>query len=546
MQLLAQPDTSTPTNERGEGSSIDATAVIAQLCKVYRVPFDALLLHQQFPLPHRVDAVVPALRQLGFQAGLVQCSAAQLRGRQMPIVACLVSGQFALVLEVTGTSVKLLTSAGETHTETAQAFAESFSGTAISVLPAAKAPADPDAAGQKQGFGFRWFVPELLKHKQVWRQVLMASLFLQLVSLAFPLVTQAVVDKVVVHRTQSTLIVLGIAMAIFVVFSALLGWVRQYLVLHTGNRVDAVLGASVFAHLLKLPVNYFERRPTGVIAARMHGIETIREFVSSAAVTLLLDVPFLAIGVAVMFFYSLTLTCIVLGILSAIGVMSFLVAPVLQRRMNEQFLLSARNQAFLTEHIAGHETVKSLQMEPMLNTRYGGYLASYLATGFATRQIGNTYNTLANALEQLMTVLVLIVGAWLVMNPAPGASVFTIGMLVAFQMFAGRISQPMLRLVGLWQQFQQASLAVQRLGDLMNAPPEPYALVPSRLAQSTGRIEFQDVGFRYGESLPWLYRGVQLAVEPGRVIAMMGPSGSGKSTLAKLLQGFYRVDEGAI
>ena len=334
-------------------------------------------------------------------------------------------------------------------------------------------------------------------------------------------------------------------MGIFVVFTSVLSWVRQYLVLHTGNRVDAVLGASVFQHLFRLPVGYFERRPTGVIAARLQGVETIRDFIASAAVSLVLDVPFLLIAVAVMFFYSVTLTLIVLAILALVGILSFLVAPLLQTRLNQQFLLGARNQAFITEHVAGHETVKSLQMEPLLNARWGDYLATYLQSGFATRQIGNTYNTVANALEQLMTVLVLMVGAWIVMSPTPGAT-FTIGMLVAFQMFAARLSQPLLRLVGLFQQFQQASLAVDRLGDLMNAPPEPYSLVPTRRAEHAGRIEFRDLGFRYGEELPWLYRGVNLQVEPGRAITIMGPSGSGKSTLAKLLQGFYRATEGAI
>ncbi|AEG93877.1 candidate ABC type bacteriocin/lantibiotic exporters, ATP-binding and permease domains [Ramlibacter tataouinensis TTB310] len=461
-------------------------------------------------------------------------------------MALMVSGEFVLVLKAGTEGVQLWNGGGEQKTWAEGEFGEFFAEYIVQAAPAVRAPADTDAASMRQGFGFRWFVPELLKHKAVWRQVLVASLFLQLLSLAFPLITQAVVDKVVVHRTQSTLVVLGIAMGIFVFFTAILGWIRQYLVLHTGNRVDAVLGASVFEHLFKLPLRYFEKRPTGVIAARMNGIETIREFISSAAVTLVLDVPFLLIALAVMFFYSVPLTLIVLGILGVIGLMSILVAPVFQRRMNEQFMLGARNQAFLTEHVAGHETVKSLQMEPLLNARYGGYLAAYLQSGFATRQIGNTYNTVASALEQLMTVLVLMAGAWIVMNPTPGGTAFTIGMLVAFQMFAGRISQPMLRLVGLWQQFQQASLAVQRLGDLMNAPVEPYSLLPARQGDATGKIELEGVGFRYGDELPWLYRNVHLQIEPGRAIAIMGPSGSGKSTLAKLLQGFYRATEGAV
>jgi subfamily B ATP-binding cassette protein HlyB/CyaB len=508
----------------------DASAVLALLCSDNGVPFDAELLRQQFPPPHRLDSVVPALRQLGFEAELVQGPLTAAGRTRPPFIACLRTGGFAL-----------LTSVAQV-----EALGDSYAGIGVAVRRHAPQPADPDAVSTRRSFGFGWFVPELLKHRRVWWHVLLASLFLQLLSLAFPLVTQAVVDKVVVHRTQSTLVVLGVAMGIFVVFSALLGWVRQYLVLHTGNRVDAVLGATVFAHLIRLPERYFERRPTGVIAARMHGIETIREFISSAAVTLVLDVPFLAIGLAVMFTYSVMLSLVVLAILGVITAMSLLVAPAFQRRMNDQFLLGARNQAFITEHVAGHETVKSLQMEPQLDRRYGAYLAAYLQSGFATRQVANTYNTVANALEQLMTVLILMLGAWTVMHPQPDEAAFTIGMLVAFQMFAGRISQPVLRIVGLWQQFQQASLAVARLGDLMDAPAEPHSLVPSRSDARRGQIEFVDVGFRYGEDLPWLYRGVRLTIEPGRAIAVMGPSGSGKSTLAKLLQGFYRAGEGSI
>jgi subfamily B ATP-binding cassette protein HlyB/CyaB len=188
------------------------------------------------------------------------------------------------------------------------------------------------------------------------------------------------------------------------------------------------------------------------------------------------------------------------------------------------------------------ETVKSLQLEPQLRDRYGEYLAEYLRSGFDVRQIANTYNVLANAIEQLLTLLILIGGAWLVMH----GDQFTIGMLVAFQMFASRVSQPMLRLVGLWQQFQQAQLSIDRLGDVMNAPAEPYSLQPRGLGQHEGLIEVEDLAFRYGPGLPLLYERFNLAIKPGQVVVLMGPSGSGKSTLAKLLQGFYRPESGRI
>jgi subfamily B ATP-binding cassette protein HlyB/CyaB len=222
--------------------------------------------------------------------------------------------------------------------------------------------------------------------------------------------------------------------------------------------------------------------------------------------------------------------------------MSLLIAPIFQERLNQQFLLGARNQAFVTEYISGMETVKSLQMEPQLIAKYGDYLKTYLDAGFRTKQLGNTYNVIANALEQVMTTGILLLGAWTVMiDPA-----FSIGMLVAFQMFAGRVSQPILRMVGLWQQFQQSQIAIKRLADIMNAPIEPYSVVPQGQFGGAGKIEFREVSFRYNEELPFLYQGLSLTIEPGKCVALMGPSGSGKSTLAKLLQGFYLPTGGQI
>lgn len=420
-------------------------------------------------------------------------------------------------------------------------------GTAWLFAPEVAAANDEDAAqAGTNAFGFRWFVPELLRHKKVWRDVLLASLALQIIALATPLFTQAIIDKVVVHRTQSTLITIGIAMGLFLVLSGLMSWARQYLVLHTGNRVDAVLGAAVWDHLLKLPLRYFEHRPTGVVAARLHAVETIREFVSGAAISLVLDLPFLLICLAVMLYYSVALTALAVGVLAVIAVASFIMAPIFQKQLNDQFLLGARNQAFVTEHIAGFETVKTLQMEPQLRHRYSGYLATLLASAFRTKQIANTYNTFSTTMEQFMTLGILVMGAYMVMNPEPGAAPFTVGMLVAFQMFAGKLSQPVLRIVGLWTQFQQASLSVQRLGDLMNVPVEPYSLVPLRQNDGPGEIEIFDLGFRYSDKHPLLYSHLNLRIRPGQTLAIMGPSGSGKSTLAKLLLGFYQPTEGGI
>ncbi|MBL8302650.1 MAG: peptidase domain-containing ABC transporter, partial [Ideonella sp.] len=402
-------------------------------------------------------------------------------------------------------------------------------------------PDDPDAP-RASSFGWPWFAQALLKHRRIWRDVLLASLVIQLLALAVPLATQVVVDKVVVHRTQSTLVAIGVGLVIMVLFSSVLTWLRQYLVLHTGNRVDAVLAGTVFARLIRLPIRFFEHRATGVLTARLQGVEQVREFIAGAAVTLALDLPFIAVFIAIMFWYSLPLTLIVLASLGLIVALSVAVVPRFRQLLDAQFLIGARNQAFVTEHLAGIETVKGVQMEVPLQARYEDQLAESLGATLRTRQLGNSFQVAAGAIEQLQTLAILCVGAWLVMTGKD----FSIGMLVAFQMFASRLSQPVMRGVGLWQQFQQTRIAVRRLADIMDVPTERHSLRPSREPVRQGSLRIEQLGFRHGEQRPWLFRGLDMELKAGSAIAVMGPSGCGKSTLAKLMLGMYAPSEGRI
>jgi subfamily B ATP-binding cassette protein HlyB/CyaB len=526
--------------------------LVGSLCGLHQVAFDARLFRQHFPGPHGIDSLAPVLAHYGLDATLLP--AAQIDRCNGAVGVAVVGGappQPVLVLAVTGCRVTYYRCGSLQPTvQSREAFVSALAAPLLLVARAPAEPADPDALAERPKFGFRWFVPETLKHRRLWQGVLAASLAIQLLALGTPLVTQTIIDKVVVHRTESTLIALGTGLAVFLVFSSALSWLRQYLLLHTGMRIDAVLGSTVFRHLVELPPRYFQMRPTGVIAARLQGVEQIREFVSSAAIALALDLPFLSVAFVIMSIYSPVLTGIAAAFLGAIVVASLAVAPVLQSRLNREFLLGARSQAFVTEYVAGMETVKSLQMEPQLAQRYGEFLAAQLQAGFATRQAGNTYQVLAQTLEQAMTVAILIVGAWIVMQPAAGDAAFTVGMLVAFQMFAGRLSQPLMRLVGLWQQFQQARLAVRRLGDLMDVPAEPYSLRPVRAAPGAdpGRplIAIDRLAFRHAQDRPLLYEELSVEVRAGECVALRGPSGCGKSTLAKLLQGFYLPTRGTI
>jgi subfamily B ATP-binding cassette protein HlyB/CyaB len=586
MQDVIREDIS---NAAGHISTQAALWLLSSLAGFYRQPFDAELVSKKFTPPFDLPTLIEALEALDLKTGLVNWPQQDWQSVPLPAVVFLMPEPAPISLgKINGKDQVAANTktADETATHTSQAVATPLLLTPALIVKhadhnlawvspgqtkpefllaeAARAQCLPimlvvsqaepplketsnqaaDLDTEKKPFGFSWFLPELLRHKHLWRDILLASLAIQLVGLTTPLFTQVIIDKVIAHQSQSTLIVLGVALLVFMLFTSIMSWLRQYLVLHTGSRIDAVLGEKVMRHLLRLPLPYFEQRPTGTLVARLHGVETLREFVSGAAVSMVLDLPFLLIFLVVMFAYSWQLTLIALAILTAIVIASLIMVPIFRARLNTQFLLGARNQAFLTEYLAGMATVKSLQLEPDVDKRYGTYLAQYLSAGFATRQVGNTYQVIASGLEQLMTLSILIIGAWYVMQNVG----LTVGMLVAFQMFASRMSQPVMRLVGLWQEFQQANIAIQRLGDILDMPQEPVRLIPGHSANAggSGQIEIQALGFRYSEHHPWLYRNLTLTLSSGKLTVLMGPSGCGKSTLAKLMQGFYWPQEGQI
>ena len=554
---------------------------VGSLCALHRVPFDAALLLRRFPPPYNTVSLQQAVIAYDFKVALQTIPVQDIHPAVFPVLAILkpktqasetlidltsavsenaqteqpqettnhnlaivlkADRERVLLLEPSDTAPRTISIAEYNESATGQIMLATRQAEAVNPDGLIGKPVVADKGKTQQPFGFKWFVPELLKHKKLWREILLASFAIQIVALATPLGTQVIIDKVVVHHTTSTLIVIAVALGIFLIFNAVMGWVRQYLVLHTGNRIDAVLAHKVFGHLLHLPMRYFEHRPTGTLVARLHGVETIREFLAGTLVTLLLDFPFLIVFFAIMFWYSWQLTLISVASLTLIAMLSLAVTPVFRRKLNLQFLLGARNQSFLTEYVSGMETVKSLQLEPQLEKRYGDYLASYLASTFDAKQLSNTYNIAANTLDQIQTLAILCTGAWLVMhNPE-----FTIGMLVAFQMFSSRLSGPVLRLVGMYQEFQQADIAVKRLGDLMDAPTEPYSLIPTRSQTQQGKIELEGISFRYSDNHPWLYRNLSLTIKPNKCTVLMGPSGCGKSTLAKLLLGFVQPQEGNI
>jgi subfamily B ATP-binding cassette protein HlyB/CyaB len=528
------------------GFAVDVVVdALEGLARLYGIAFDRSLVRAQLPATPDAQAIARIAGQLGLtleplpRAGHATAVAAALRHHGTRCALAVVrpsDGPAQLriaVLDVDGV-LRVAGECAETDLASATQWFSVLHASAVA-LPSDDRPAAPR-------FGFRWFVPELLRHRRTWRDVTIASLLIQLLALGVPVLTQVVVDKVVVHHTVQTLWVVLAALVASTVFGALMGWVRQTLVAHVGTRIDAVLGDRVFRHLLGLPLRWFEQRATGNVVSRLQGVETVREFLTGAAVSLVLDVPFALLYLVVMASYSGTLTLVALAALAAIALVSALLLPVGRRRLELQMRLAARNQGFVTEMVAGAQTLKALQMEPQVGQRFGGLLADYLGAAWRTRQTYNGWHSLASALEQAMGVAILAAGAWTVMHdPA-----FTIGMLVAFQMFASRLAQPVMRIVGLWQEFQQAALAVERLSDVMDATPEPVSFAPTLAASGAVSVSFAEVRFRYAPDRPLVLDGLDLELPAGSCTALTGPSGSGKSTIARLLQGFEFCESGRV
>ncbi len=391
-------------------------------------------------------------------------------------------------------------------------------------------------------FDIRWFIPALVKYRKLFGEVLLASFFIQLFALITPLFFQVVMDKVLVHKGLSTLEILALGFFVVIVFDAILGGVRNYVFSHTTNRVDVELGARLYNHLMGLPLPYFEARQVGQSVARVRELDTIRNFITGSALTLCIDLLFTIVFFAVMFYYSVTLTLIVLATIPLYVILSLVITPILRARLDKKFQYGAENQSFLTESVTGVETVKACALEPQMQRRWEEQLARYVNASFSTQYLGNIANQIAGFISKLTTLGIIFFGAYAVM-----AGDMTVGMLVAFNMLAGRISGPILKLVQLWQDFQQAGISIKRLGDILNTPREP-GFNPNRstMPQLKGEVRFDQVRFRYRPDGPVVLDGINLQVQPGEVIGIVGRSGSGKSTLTKLIQRFYLPEMGRV
>ncbi|WPB56478.1 type I secretion system permease/ATPase [Xylophilus sp. GOD-11R] len=397
-------------------------------------------------------------------------------------------------------------------------------------------------AGEQMPFGFGWFWQSLRKQRGLLGEVLLASLFVQVFALVTPLIFQVVIDKVLTHRSVTTLDVMVVALMGVAVFEVVLGAMRHYLFSHTTQRIDLELGQRLFRHLMRLPLAYFESRRGGDTVARVRELENARAFMTGQGLTSWLDLLFAVVFLAIMFQYSVVLTGVVIAALPVFFGASWLLTPLLRRKLEDRFALGAENQAFLVETATAMETLKSHAVEGAWQRDWEQRLGEHARAAFESGQLGQAASQFTQLASKLLTALLLYLGARQVI-----AGDLSVGGLIAFNMLAGRVNAPILKLASLWQEFTQMKVSVKRLADIMDAVPEP-ASRPDRsvLPPIAGRLTFDRVYFRYAPGGREVLGDLSVDIAPGEVVGVTGVSGAGKTTLMRLAQRLHTPERGRV
>ncbi|NTG45834.1 type I secretion system permease/ATPase [Agrobacterium rhizogenes] len=516
-------------------------AALVAIAGYFRIGSKSETLSRELALKQHAepDDILRAAKSIGLKARVASVAGeARLVTLPAPAVAILSDGTFAVFGGANPDGTYRLINAVDFSARSLSA-REVLDATNGSFILVQRRFAGPGAS--RQNFGFQWFLPSIWRYRRALGHVLLASLFVQLFALVTPLFFQVVVDKVLAHRSYSTLIVLVIGLAAVGLFDVILQYLRTYALSHTTNRIDVELGRRLFRHLLNLPLSYFETRATGQTIARVRELETIRNFLTGQGLFSGLDLIFTIVFIFVLFSYSAKLAWIVVASTPFYLAIGFLIRPLLKVQIDEKFERGAYSQQLLVETVVGVQTLKAAAVEPVVASQWEERLAAYVGSSFTTTMLAAKGQNAIQYVNKIVSAALLLFGAQAVINGE-----LSVGALVAFNMIAGQVSQPILRLSQLWQDFQQVQVSVARLADILNAPPEPRPAVAVSLPTPKGAITFKSVNFRYSQDGQDVLRNISLSVRPGEVIGIVGPSGSGKSTLTKLVQRFYIPNSGQV
>ncbi|WP_373777487.1 type I secretion system permease/ATPase [Glaesserella sp.] len=517
-----------------------ALAALVLLANFHRISINPTQIKHQF------DTVGAGLSQtnwllaaksLGLKARVLKKSSERLSFMHLPLLVWRNDGQHFVLARIDADKKRYLIYDLTTDSPTVlteMEFDERYQGEVIALTSRAS------VLGKLAKFDFTWFIPAIVKYRRILSEVIIVSIVLQIFALITPLFFQVVMDKVLVHQGFSTLNVIAVALGVVIIFEVVLGGVRTYVFAHTTSRIDVELGAKLFRHLLSLPISYFENRRVGDTVARVRELEQIRNFLTGQALTSVLDLLFSFIFLTVMWYYSVWLTLVVIISLPCYAIWSATISPILRRRLDEKFARNADNQSFLVESVSAMNMIKSMAVSPQMIDHWDKQLAGYVKAGFKVTKLATIGQQGVQLIQKLVMVINLWIGAHLVIRGE-----MTVGQLIAFNMLAGQVAAPVIRLAQLWQDFQQVGISVSRLGDILNTPTEnPQSRLSSQ--DIRGEIQFNEVFFRYRPDGNEILNNLSLTINEGEVVGIVGRSGSGKSTLTKLIQRLYIPTRGRV
>ena len=512
---------------------------LALIFGLAQVPFDLDRMRREFLSPGEIagtDDLSRIAKSFGFKTRASRSSVKRIDALSLPVIGRRRDGSFFVIGRRTPGGVHVGEGGGGPVEWSLDQLAAEWTGEVLFVVRR------DQPARDSVRFGLAWFLPVVRRFSRILAEVLLVSVFIQVIALVSPLFFQVVIDKVLVHRGLTTLEVLVVGLLVVNVADVCLNWLRTYTFSHTTSRMDAILGSLLFRHLLALPIAYFENRATGQTVARVRELENVRQFITSSSLTLVIDVVFGLSFLAVMFWYSPQLTLVVAISIPFYALISVSVTPALKARVTDKFQRGAANQSLLVESLAGIQTLKAMAVEPQVRQRWEEQLAGYIGSSLKVVTLGAAGSQMVALVNKVTSAAILWFGAQAVIGGS-----LTIGEFVAFNMLAGQISAPVLRLAQLWQDFQQFRLSIERLGDIIETPVEQGSASPKpNLPAIRGDIRFEHIGFRYRPGGPEILRDFSLGIRPGEVVGIVGRSGSGKSTLTKLLQRLYLPERGRV
>jgi ATP-binding cassette subfamily B protein RaxB len=515
-------------------------ACLAMTANAHGMHLDLSEMRRFFPLSlkgAKLNQLIHIAQQLGFATRPLRLEVDDLGKLKLPCILHWDLNHFVVLTRVGKSNVTILDPAIGERKFSLAAVSCHFTGVALELAPTAEfkpRKASPSVS-------IRHLIGPVLGWRRALTQVLFLSMALQVFVVLAPFFMQWVVDQVLVSADRDLLVVLGLGFGFALLLQVGISLLRGWSVVYISSRLGLQWMGNVFAHALRLPLDFFEKRHLGDITSRMSSVQAIQKTLTTSFVEAIIDGVMAIITFGLMLIYSWKLAlATLLAVALYLGIRAVAYRPI-RDRTEQQLMATAKQQTYLLESLRGMQSLKVAGGESQRRVAYENLVNDTVNQEVRLARIGLGFNTVSQLVFGIERIAVIWIGAVLALQ-----NVFSVGMLVAYLAYKDQFAQRMSGLIDKWVEFRMLRLHGERLADIVLTPPENLDIKPEVLPPTDIRIEVENLSFRYAEGEPWVIRGCSFAVEPGESVAIIGVSGCGKTTLMKLLLGLLTPAEGAI